>query len=332
MCLNNCVWSPNPACETNCEDDYTDCAVCDGHWTTCVKTEPCCGIQCADGYTCEDASGECLCINDEELCGADNTGDGLDNDCDGDIDEGCADCAPEGASQICDSDGCSGTQDCSSGQWTACEKNNPCCGVDCGDIMVCEGSSGICVCKNDAERCKANGVGDGIDNDCDGDVDEDCMTQEEYDVLQNQSDSPLPPVDDPVQPEPPASGNESDEPLVGGDRDAHECIPSAGYTWCESKQECIKPWETNCPAAGSQIDKPPGTTPPATTPPAAKGSEIDMNMIIILLIVIVVIVGLLVAIKMMKGKKGAAPAPVAPPAPPAPPAPQPVVIQQPPQA
>lgn len=33
---------------------------------------------------------------------------------------------------------------------------------------------------------------------------------------------------------------------TGGDRDAHGCIPSAGYTWCEERQECIRVWEEPC--------------------------------------------------------------------------------------
>lgn len=32
----------------------------------------------------------------------------------------------------------------------------------------------------------------------------------------------------------------------GSDRDSHGCIPSAGYTWCEEKQKCLRPWEENC--------------------------------------------------------------------------------------
>lgn len=35
-------------------------------------------------------------------------------------------------------------------------------------------------------------------------------------------------------------------PLLGGDRDEHGCIPSAGYIWCEELQECVRPWETPC--------------------------------------------------------------------------------------
>lgn len=33
---------------------------------------------------------------------------------------------------------------------------------------------------------------------------------------------------------------------VGGDRDAHNCVKSAGYVYCEHLQQCIRPWETEC--------------------------------------------------------------------------------------
>lgn len=33
---------------------------------------------------------------------------------------------------------------------------------------------------------------------------------------------------------------------VGGDRDAHGCIGSAGYTWCEEKGKCLRTWEEPC--------------------------------------------------------------------------------------
>ena len=35
---------------------------------------------------------------------------------------------------------------------------------------------------------------------------------------------------------------------VGGDRDAHGCIPSAGYTWCAAKNKCLRPFEEACDA------------------------------------------------------------------------------------
>ncbi len=34
---------------------------------------------------------------------------------------------------------------------------------------------------------------------------------------------------------------------LGGDRDEHGCIPSAGYSWCESKKKCLRNWEESCP-------------------------------------------------------------------------------------
>ena len=31
--------------------------------------------------------------------------------------------------------------------------------------------------------------------------------------------------------------------MPGSDRDAHGCIGSAGYSWCESAGKCARPWE-----------------------------------------------------------------------------------------
>ena len=33
------------------------------------------------------------------------------------------------------------------------------------------------------------------------------------------------------------------KPLVGGDRDVHGCIGSAGYQWCAKENQCKRPWE-----------------------------------------------------------------------------------------
>ena len=30
---------------------------------------------------------------------------------------------------------------------------------------------------------------------------------------------------------------------VGGDKDEHGCIASAGYSWCAATQQCERPWE-----------------------------------------------------------------------------------------
>lgn len=50
----------------------------------------------------------------------------------------------------------------------------------------------------------------------------------------------------PQRPESPPDGLLADTPqpvAVGGDRDAHGCIASAGYAWCERERACARPWE-----------------------------------------------------------------------------------------
>jgi len=34
--------------------------------------------------------------------------------------------------------------------------------------------------------------------------------------------------------------------IVGGDLDAHGCKASAGYSWCEARQTCLRSWEDSC--------------------------------------------------------------------------------------
>ena len=42
---------------------------------------------------------------------------------------------------------------------------------------------------------------------------------------------------------------ETQEPLVGADRDEHGCISSAGFSWSELQQTCVQLWE-----AGVRLD------------------------------------------------------------------------------
>ncbi len=37
--------------------------------------------------------------------------------------------------------------------------------------------------------------------------------------------------------------------IIGGQKDAHGCLPAAGYSWCGAKQACVRPWEEYCTAA-----------------------------------------------------------------------------------
>ncbi len=38
------------------------------------------------------------------------------------------------------------------------------------------------------------------------------------------------------------------EALVGNDEDEHGCKASAGFSWCEIKQKCLRLWEEKCEA------------------------------------------------------------------------------------
>lgn len=60
--------------------------------------------------------------------------------------------------------------------------------------------------------------------------------------------------------------------MVGSDRDAHDCIASAGYQWCERAKQCVRSWELakeagfdNTQEAFTQYcaakNDPPSTTP-----------------------------------------------------------------------
>src|SRR5512142_1430173 len=50
----------------------------------------------------------------------------------------------------------------------------------------------------------------------------------------------------PAVPQPSPAPAPVNAPPLGGDRDAHGCIGSAGYSWCEAKAKCLRPWEEKC--------------------------------------------------------------------------------------
>jgi len=41
--------------------------------------------------------------------------------------------------------------------------------------------------------------------------------------------------------------------IIGGDRDVHGCIGSAGYSWCGAKQKCLRPFEEFCPDQATRV-------------------------------------------------------------------------------
>ncbi|NTV44673.1 MAG: META domain-containing protein [Candidatus Yonathbacteria bacterium] len=48
----------------------------------------------------------------------------------------------------------------------------------------------------------------------------------------------------------PKENGDTPVPIVGGDSDEHGCKASAGYSWCEVKNKCLRPWEEACVASG----------------------------------------------------------------------------------
>lgn len=47
------------------------------------------------------------------------------------------------------------------------------------------------------------------------------------------------------------TSNSNQPPILGGDSDAHGCKGSAGYSWCDVKQKCLRVWEEKCEASSS---------------------------------------------------------------------------------
>lgn len=134
------------------------------------------GICSAGTETCQD--GGIVCVPNQEpgpeKCGPDGTGNGLDDNCDGQVDEGCASCT-EGATQSCYSGSPAdviappsicrhGTQTCIGGEWGPClDEVTPIPEVcDIGGLDEnCDGSVNEgCDCLNgQTESCGHNSVG-----------------------------------------------------------------------------------------------------------------------------------------------------------------------------
>ncbi|MFH0853189.1 MAG: hypothetical protein V1853_02180 [bacterium] len=61
------------------------------------------------------------------------------------------------------------------------------------------------------------------------------------------------------------TGTGSANQLLGGDADEHGCIGSAGYSWCEAKQKCLRTWEEDCSSANTNTNTALNTNTTTTT-------------------------------------------------------------------
>lgn len=153
--------------------------------------------QCASGFRCAQTELGAICLDDaqwQERCGGDETCNGLDDDCNGTIDEGLTDVVTGTNVGEC----AERVERCTDGALVAVEEGNlptdeACNGLDddCDDVIdndVPPQLSGFAVgeCERSVAECvdgeyvvidigaePTDETCDGLDNDCDGDTDED---------------------------------------------------------------------------------------------------------------------------------------------------------------
>jgi len=184
-----------PPCEGVTRDNFQACP------EALVGAATCCGVGvCASTgqYSCGGDQLQDSCVPGEPVSPTDDSCDGIDQDCSGESDEdfveqatscGTGACASSGAmtcqnGQISDScepgtpspEACNGIDDDCDG---TVDENNPEGGTTCstGNVGVC--STGTTLCTNGSLSCEPDNepsqeVCDGLDNDCDGMVDEGC--------------------------------------------------------------------------------------------------------------------------------------------------------------
>lgn len=67
-------------------------------------------------------------------------------------------------------------------------------------------------------------------------------------TIPNQADSTT--INSPT----PMATTQTSPQLVGNDADEHGCLGSAGYSWCELKNKCLRTWEEPCAPADQTED------------------------------------------------------------------------------
>jgi hypothetical protein len=65
------------------------------------------------------------------------------------------------------------------------------------------------------------------------------------------------------------------QPLIGSVHDEHGCVTDGGYQWCDSLNECVRPWMTPCPETQPVVD--PGFSVPVNPPIAVDPLPPSLN-------------------------------------------------------
>lgn len=222
------VETPQISAVELCGDDID--GDCDGIFDeNCIEPGDC---QAGDIRICENACGrgEQRCIDgvytscpmpSTELCTENETSEAVDEDCDGIIDENCNENCSDGETRPCQNACGTGLATCSNGEFIDCSApqmsselcddrlDNDCDGIIDENCQGCvEGDTRECfsICGIGEELCTDNNFGlctapqpvpevcgDGLDNDCDQNFDEDCPscvpTTEVCDGFDNDCDS-----------------------------------------------------------------------------------------------------------------------------------------------
>ncbi len=146
--INICSGINPPRCNDGVDQD------CDGEDAICVVD-----LDCDESSPPHDCNDQDVTINPKapELCG-----NNVDDNCDGDVDEGCVPCDLDG-------DGYERVD-------PAADCNPPASEIDCDDVDsgISPGVTADCGGDEGAPACAARSMCDGKDNDCDGLVDEGC--------------------------------------------------------------------------------------------------------------------------------------------------------------